>query len=97
MELQLCDAVALEPAGARVRCAIRKARRQDTPFHYWLLRNVLPPELCQSVAALPFAAPPIGETFGKRETHNSDRIFVSAVNRLGSISTRSGAPDAGRT
>jgi hypothetical protein len=81
MTLELCDAVALEPAGARIRCAIRRGQRIDTPFRYWLLRDVLPPGLAGSLAALPFPAPAIGDTLGRRETHNSQRIFVSVENR----------------
>jgi hypothetical protein len=81
MSFELCDAVTLEPAGARVRCAIRRGRRQDMPYRYWLLRDVLPLQLARSVATLPFGPPPGGDTFGKRETHNSQRIFVSAKNR----------------
>jgi hypothetical protein len=81
MELQLLDDTVLGPAGARVRCAIRRGRQRDTPFRFWLLRDVLPVELCRAVATLPFAARPAGETFGKRETHNGQRIFVTAGNR----------------
>ena len=81
MELDLCEATELEPAGSRIRCAIRHGKRQDWPFPYWLLRDVLPPDLCQSAASLRFAEPPVGETGGKRETHNSQRIFVTPANR----------------
>jgi hypothetical protein len=81
MELQLCEATAFAPAGAQIRCAIRRARRFGTPYRHWLLRDVLPAELCQTLGTLPFEAPEVGESFGKRETHNSHRVFVSAENR----------------
>jgi hypothetical protein len=42
---------------------------------------VLPPALCASIAALPFTPPPIGDTLGRRETHNTSRLFVSPANR----------------
>lgn len=71
----------LEPAGSTIRCAIRRGRRQGWPFRHWLLRDVLPPELAAASAALPFTVPQIADMLGKRETHNSQRIFVSTENR----------------
>jgi hypothetical protein len=72
----------LAPAGCHVRKALLRADRQEAPYRHWLLRNVLPDELCTAVAKLPFAPPAIEDTLGKRETHNSERIFVTPENRL---------------
>ncbi len=69
------------PAGSHLRHAVLTARREDWPFRHWSLRDVLPAELCASLTALPFAPPSIGETLGKRETHNASRLFVSPANR----------------
>jgi hypothetical protein len=52
------------------RCAVR-------PFRHWLLREVLPEAAAKAIVALPFAPAMIGDTRGKRETHNSSRIFFS--------------------
>jgi hypothetical protein len=37
--------------------------------------------LCKDVVALPFDAPVIDDTQGRRETHNTTRIFMSESNR----------------
>jgi hypothetical protein len=57
------------PAGGRMRCA--------PPYHYWLPRHMLPLNLARALTELPFPAPVIDDTDGKRETHNAQRIFVS--------------------
>lgn len=51
------------------------AERNDSPYAHWLVRDMLSQELAHGIPALPFAAPKIGDTFGKRETHNSTRSF----------------------
>lgn len=68
-------------AGTHVRHAICAARRADNPYPHWTLRQALPGDLCRAITALPFAAPSIGDTQGKRETHNTTRVFVSELNR----------------
>jgi hypothetical protein len=64
-----------------IRRAIRAAHRDDTPYPHWLLRDVPRAELVSQVTALPFDAPAIDDTHGKRETHHTSRIFVSEENR----------------
>jgi hypothetical protein len=44
------------------------------------LRDVLPASTAESICTLPFAPADIGDTGGKRETHNSARVFFSAEN-----------------
>ncbi|MGO8797716.1 MAG: 2OG-Fe(II) oxygenase [Roseiarcus sp.] len=80
MPLLMRDRV-VSPAGSHLRHAVVTAQRTDWPFRHWSLRCVLPAELCTAVAALPFTPPPIGDTQGKRETHNASRLFVSPVNQ----------------
>ena len=77
MDIPVTNSQLLEPAGARVRCAIRRAQHHDTPYHYWTLRNVLPADLCHAITTLPYEPPPISDTLGRRETHNALRTFVS--------------------
>jgi hypothetical protein len=51
------------------------------PFRHWLLDRVLPDAVCAAIDALPVVAPPIADTEGKRETHNSTRIFFGTPQR----------------
>jgi hypothetical protein len=67
--------------GRHVRRALLRCAAVREPFRYWLVRDVLPEWLCDLVRVLPFPVAAIGDTLGKRETHNSRRIFVSEENR----------------
>ncbi len=67
--------------GCHIRRAIRTAPRDEVPFRHWLPRDVLPAEACRALTGLAFDAPVIDDTRGRRETHNSARIFVSEANR----------------
>jgi len=57
--------------------SLERAREVNEPFRHWLLDDVLPPATAHAVADLPFEAPRIGDTLGKRETHNATRRFFS--------------------
>lgn len=50
------------------------------PYRHWLLSDVLPPPVADSIRALPFSPADLGDTKGKRETHNAVRVFFSAEN-----------------
>ena len=63
--------------GCHIRRAIRTGYSSNEPYPHWLLRDVLPMDLAREVIALPFTPPAIDDTRGKRETHNTSRIFVS--------------------
>ena len=51
------------------------------PFGHWLLEDVLPADVCSGIDAIPVAPPKIDDTRGRRETHNSTRLFFGAENR----------------
>src|SRR5471030_1245687 len=51
------------------------------PFRHWLLNRVLPGPVCTAIDRLGLPPPPIGDSLGKRETHNSTRLFFSADQR----------------
>ncbi len=77
------DAV-LTPAtqlSGRFARSLGRAAEHDQPFRHWLLRDILPRSLCEAVAALPIRPPQIRDTLGRRETHNSTRVFFSTENR----------------
>lgn len=52
------------------------------PFHHWLLADILPDEVCQAIDAVPVKPPRIIDTLGKRETHNSTRLFFGKDQRV---------------
>jgi hypothetical protein len=51
------------------------------PFRHWLLSDILPVALCDGIDALPVRPPKIEDTEGRRETHNSSRLFFGVDNR----------------
>ena len=51
------------------------------PYGHWLLDNILPAEACAGIDAISVAPPEIADTLGKRETHNSSRLFFGAESR----------------
>ncbi len=51
------------------------------PFRHWMLRRVLPERTCAGIDALPIAPSPAGNNQGKRETHNSTRLFFGRNQR----------------
>jgi hypothetical protein len=60
--------------------SLDRATANTTPYSHWLLERALPGQTARAIATLPFTAPIIGDTLGKRETHNSTRSFFSAQN-----------------
>ncbi|GLR66775.1 hypothetical protein GCM10010909_14550 [Acidocella aquatica] len=60
---------------ARFLESLGASRREEVPYRHWLLKDVLPEGMCGAVAALPMAPPQIEDTLGRRETHNSTRLF----------------------
>ena len=65
----------------RFQDALDNARLEIRPFRHRLLEKVLTDEVCTAIVDLPLEAPSIGDTRGKRETHNSSRAFFSVENR----------------
>jgi hypothetical protein len=61
--------------------ALNRADARQTPFRHWLLDRALPEDIARGIPALPIEAADPGDTFGKRETHNSTRVFFSVENR----------------
>lgn len=70
---------AATPASAAAFLAsLRNSTRRDTPYSHWLLRNCLPEDVVNAVADLPISPARIGDTQGRRETHNDSRIHFGA-------------------
>ncbi len=80
------DAAVSAPNSAdEVRAAVirsfREAEKRPKPYAHWVLDVVFPEETSRAIAQLPFPAPVIDDTGGKRDTHNSTRIFFSVENQ----------------
>ncbi|HQT42691.1 MAG TPA: 2OG-Fe(II) oxygenase [Halothiobacillus sp.] len=60
------------------------AEQRESPYRHWRLQDVLPFEIAQSIALLPFTPPVIDDTGGRRETHNESRRFFDqdAIKKL---------------
>lgn len=65
-------------AAAFARCLVRSTA-QNRPFPHWLLADVLPSAEARAIAHLPLPPPITGETHGKRETFNQQRVFLAGA------------------
>ncbi len=74
----MIDAAAV--AESLIKC-FDASRFFASPYRHWLLADVLPPEVCAGVDSLPVRAARTDDPLGKRETHNSSRLFFNAKRR----------------
>ena len=56
---------------------LARADQGETPYRHWLLRDVLPADVCAGLATLPLTPASVADTMGRRETHNDSRIFLN--------------------
>ncbi len=61
--------------------SLEHSKQGTVPYRHWLLRDTLPPEVCDGLTALPFTAPVVLETYGKRETNNASRTYFTPAAR----------------
>jgi len=61
--------------------SFKTSKHTDKPYDNWVLDDVLPEATARAVLELPFPAPVIDDTEGKRDTHNSTRVFFSTENQ----------------
>lgn len=62
---------------SRLLQSLAHAENYLSPYPHWLLSGILPDSAIDAICALPFAAPQISDTMGRRETNNSTRQFFS--------------------
>lgn len=67
--------------GETFRRALKEARVESRPYRHWFLNDTLPAVSGRAIAALPIAPPPVSDTYGKRESYNDVRVFMSAKDR----------------
>lgn len=56
---------------------IARADARAVPYRHWLLADALPDRLARSLARLPVPVAAVDDTKGRRETHNSTRVFFA--------------------
>jgi hypothetical protein len=71
----------IDPIARNFLSSLDHSDSSTYPFRHWLLNRVLPNRTCKAIDALPAAPPPIDDTLGKRETHNSTRLFFGETQR----------------
>jgi hypothetical protein len=66
-----------EAIAAHLVGALRNAKRNETPYLRWQLRDVFPEALCTAILILPIVPPRLGQTDGTRNTYNIRRTFLT--------------------
>ncbi len=61
-----------------ILAAVAAAETRPFPYAHWLPERLLPESLVDAICALPLQPPAIRDTEGRRETHNSSRLFFGA-------------------
>jgi hypothetical protein len=69
--------IATRGIGTHLRDAFARAQSQTKPFRHWLLSQALPEPAARAIRALRFQPAQVGDTRGRRETHNESRIFFA--------------------
>ena len=70
-----------EPHGPKA-CLLESfagATARAKPYPHWLLHGVLPDAMVNDICALPLAPPMVEDTLGRRETHNTSRLFFGTA------------------
>ncbi len=60
---------------ASLLASLAAAKAWLEPYPHWLLQDLLPDAMVTGICALPLLPPAIEDTLGRRETHNSSRLF----------------------
>jgi hypothetical protein len=71
----------LQDVIAGLTASLHRSRRHDVPYPHWLPEHCLPEDIADALNALPIAPARIGETQGRRETHNASRVYFNEDNR----------------
>jgi hypothetical protein len=68
-----------EAIAAHFCAALGWAQVADAPFRHWHLLGAFPEEVLRAITDLPVPTPVIGDTQGRRETHNATRSFLTGA------------------
>ena len=77
----MAETLAADATIATVLAALARADHVMRPYHYWLVEDVLPEDVCDEIAALPFMPPTAMLFDGRRETNNSSRTYFTPGNQ----------------
>ena len=61
--------------------SLRHGQCSNAPYAHWLIQHCLPGDVVDAITALPIVPPRIGDTEGRRETHNDSRIHFGEAYR----------------
>lgn len=70
-----------EVIAAHLINALSAAKRNETPYLRWQVKQVFPEELCTAILVLPIVPPLFGKTDGTRGSYNSQRTFFTPALR----------------
>ncbi len=70
-----------DPIAATFGDSLARADRRERPYRHWLLSGMLPEATRAALATLPITPARIGDTEGKRDTHNAQRIYYDDARR----------------
>jgi hypothetical protein len=65
---------------ASLQTSLAAAERWDAPYPLWFLSDVLPADIAEALATLPFPVPDLHGVSGKRDLHNATRQYFDADN-----------------
>jgi hypothetical protein len=77
-ETRMSDMERAAAIEARFLACLAAAERRDQPYPHWLLAQCLPDDVVDDLLTLPIPPAHIGDTLGRRETHNDSRIHFGA-------------------
>jgi hypothetical protein len=61
--------------------SLQAADHQSQPYDYWLLENILPPDMPKAVTDLPLSVPTGLNFCGRREANNGSRVYFTPENQ----------------
>lgn len=81
MTATVTESAEKNPVADAFLACLARSKHIASPFDFWLLEGVLPPEDATAIAALPFD-PPLDVVFnGRRETNNATRVYFNPENQ----------------
>jgi hypothetical protein len=71
----------VEQTAQHIMAVLRASVRREEPYRHWLLKDVLPIDICTGILTLPIAPVDLGRTDGTRGSYNGERCFFTPAMR----------------